>query len=231
MLFRSQGIGLLAAASASGVWISNLCLAHLLGAVFYGVRLGAFLYWRSVTWTEWGQRAKNAPEAKPMPPPARLMVILTCALLYAFMCSPMLWHVQTANVLPASRNAVVVVGLVVQWLGAVLEAVADQQKSDYKRSEAGTSRWCDVGVWARCRHANYLGEVMFWVGTFVAGVPGMLASGLITLVPAIVGVGFIVKLMTSQCVKQDEKQLGRYGDDAEYKAWVQQSGSLFPKLA
>jgi hypothetical protein len=58
-----------------------------------------------------------------------------------------------------------------------------------------------------------------------------LASGLITLVPAIVGVGFIVKLMTSQCVKQDEKQLGRYGDDAEYKAWVQNSGSLFPKLA
>jgi steroid 5-alpha reductase family enzyme len=227
----AQGIGLLAAASASGVWISNLCLAHLLGAVFYGVRLGAFLYWRSVTWTEWGQRAKNAPEAKPMPPPARLMVILTCALLYAFMCSPMLWHVQTANVLPASQNVVVVVGLVVQWLGAVLEAVADQQKSDYKRSEAGTSRWCDVGVWARCRHANYLGEVMFWVGAFVAGVPGMLASGLITFVPAIVGVGFIVKLMTSQCVKQDEKQLGRYGDDAEYKAWVQNSGSLFPKLA
>ena len=30
----AQGIGLLAAASASGVWISNLCLAHLLGAVF-----------------------------------------------------------------------------------------------------------------------------------------------------------------------------------------------------
>ena len=116
-------------------------------------------------------------------------------------------------------------------MGAVLEAIADQQKSDYKRSEAGTSRWCGVGVWARCRHANYLGEVMFWVGTFVAGVPGMLASGLITLVPAIVGVGFIVKLMTSQCVKQDEKQLGRYGDDAEYKAWVQNSGSLFPKLA
>ena len=86
-------------------------------------------------------------------------------------------------------------------------------------------------MWARCRHANYLGEVMFWVGAFVAGVPGMLASGLITLVPAIVGVGFIVKLMTSQCVKQDEKQLGRYGDDAEYKAWVQNSGSLFPKLA
>ena len=76
----AQGIGLLAAASASGVWISNLCLAHLLGAVFYGVRLGAFLYWRSVTWTEWGRRAKNAPEAKPMPPPARLAVIVACAL-------------------------------------------------------------------------------------------------------------------------------------------------------
>ena len=42
--------------------------------------------------------------------------------------------------------------------------------------------------------------------------------------PAVVGVGFIVKLMTSQCEKQDEKQAGRYGDDAEYKAWVENSG-------
>ncbi len=227
----AQGIGLLAAASASGVWISNLCLAHLLGAVFYGVRLGAFLYWRSVTWTEWGRRAKNAPEAKPMPPPARLAVIVACALLYACMCSPMLWHVQTANVLPASQNFVIVLGLATQWIGAILEAVADQQKSAYKFSVAGKSRWCDVGVWSRCRHANYLGEVMFWVGAFVAGVPGMLASGPVSFVPAVVGVGFIVKLMTSQCVKQDEKQAGRYGDDAEYKAWVENSGSLFPKLA
>ena len=70
---------------------------------------------------------------------------------------------------------------------------------------------------------------MFWVGAFVAGVPDV-GVGAVSLAFA-VGAGFIVKLMTSQCGKQDEKQAGRYGDDAEYKAWVENSGSLFPKLA
>ena len=37
-------------ANASGVWIPALLAAHLAGAVFYGVRLGGFLYWRSVNW-------------------------------------------------------------------------------------------------------------------------------------------------------------------------------------
>jgi hypothetical protein len=46
----AQGAGLWALASASGVWIPALCAAHLAGAIFYGVRLGGFLYWRSVTW-------------------------------------------------------------------------------------------------------------------------------------------------------------------------------------
>ena len=227
----AQGAGLLAMSVASGAWLPAPLLAHLLGAVFYGVRLGGFLYWRSVTWTEWGNRAKNAPEAKAKGIFQRVPVVLMCALLYAMMCSPMLWHAQTANAVPAGSLPVVHAGLVAQWFGAVLEAVADQQKSDYKFSDAGKSRWCDVGVYARCRHPNYLGELMFWFGTFVAGVPAMAASGWFAFVPAALGLAFITFLMTSQCKKQDEKQAGRYEDDEEYRAWVERSGSLFPKLA
>ena len=78
-----------------------------------------------------------------MPPPARLAVIVTCALLYACMCSPMLWHVQTANV-PSAANFAIALGPATTDL--LIQAVADQQKSAYKFSDAGKSRWCDVGV-------------------------------------------------------------------------------------
>ena len=76
----------------------------------------------------------------------------------------MLWHVQTANVLPA-RKLVIVLGLATHG-SARSSGCRDQQKSAYKFSDAGKSRWCDVGVWSGSRHANYLGEVMFWVDAF-----------------------------------------------------------------
>jgi steroid 5-alpha reductase family enzyme len=218
-------------ASASGAWIPALCLAHVFGAVVYGLRLGGFLYWRSLTWSEWGKRAQNAPEAKAKSIVAKIPVVLLCSLLYACMCSPILWHAKVANAIPGGYLPVVITGVGMQWLGAALEAAADHQKSAYKATDAGKTRWCDAGVYARCRHPNYLGELAFWFGTFLAGVPAMLVAGAGSFLPAALGLVFIAKLMTSQCGKQDEKQAGRYGEQKAYREWVANSGSLFPKMA
>ena len=237
----AQAAGIAAMLHASGVWVPAALHAHLAGAVFYGVRLGAFLYHRSVTWTEWNARAKNAPEAKAQSPAQKLGVIAACSLLYAMMCSPMLWHAQVANVVPGVWLPVTHAGLALQWSGALLEAVADHQKSAHKkvlattRGDASTAvparnPWCDVGTYKTCRHPNYLGELMFWFGTFIAGVPAMATRGAWSFAPAALGLAFIAKLMTSQCAKQDEKQRARYEGDENYAAWTRATGSLFPKL-
>ena len=112
---------------------------------------------------------------------AKLGVIAACSLLYAMMCSPMLWHAQVANVVPGAWLPVTHVGLALQWSGALLESVADHQKSAHKKTFANASDdaketmngWCDVGTYATCRHPNYLGELVFWFGLFLAGVPAM----------------------------------------------------------
>ena len=93
------------------------------------------------------------------------------------------------------------------------------------------NRWCDVGTYATCRHPNYLGELVFWFGLFLAGVPAMATRGWWSFAPATLGLAFIAKLMTSQCAKQDEKQKARYEGDENYAAWTRASGSLFPKLS
>lgn len=191
--------------------------------------LAGFLYWRSVNWKEWGQRAKNAPEAKAQSIWSRIAVVLACALLYAFMCSPMLWHVRSANSVPGIYHAAVAAGVAMQWSGAVLQAVADHQKSAFKFSEAGKNRWCDAGLYASVRHPNYTGELMFWIGNFIAGLPAMISSGIWPVIPAGIGLSFINFLMNNQAKGQDEKQAARYGEDPEYKAWVQKTGSLFYK--
>lgn len=234
----SYAVGILAMLSASGVWVSGTLTAHLIGALLYGVRLGVFLYIRSITWTEWNKKAKNAPEAKAQSIPQKVLVITLCSLLYAAMCSPMLWHAQVANSISANLLPVIYFGLITQWVGFILESIADSQKSAHKRKmasidsvyERSNTKWCSTGVYEKCRHPNYLGEVLFWVGTFVAGVPAMSTKGWWSFAPAALGVGFILKLMTSQCVKQDEKQEARYGENEAYTTWVTNSGSLFPKL-
>ena len=236
----AQAAGIAAMLHLSGVWVPAVLSLHLAGAVFSGVRLGAFLYHRSVTWTEWNARAKNAPEANARSAPQKIGVVAACSLLYAMMCSPMLWHAQVANVVPGAWMPVTYAGLALQWAGALLEAVADHQKSAHKRKKSAPGDalsssddvhpWCDAGLYKTCRHPNYLGELVFWFGLFLAGVPAMATRGWWSFAPAVLGLAFIAKLMTSQCLKQDEKQKARYENDQAYAAWVNESGSLFPKF-
>ena len=215
------------AASGAGAMGDALAL-HVGGAFVYGARLAAFLYYRSVTWDEWRERAKNAPEASAKGFAKQTVVIALCSALYAMMSSPMLWHAQNANVVNAAKyGAVITAGLALEWIGVVLEAVADQQKFNFKATDRGKTRWCDVGLYKVCRHPNYLGEILFWLGLYVAGVPAMLTRP-VTFVPASLGLLFILKLMTSAAKRGDKKQGEKYGDNAEFKAWVNSTCSLVP---
>ena len=52
------------------------------------------------------------------------MVIVGCGFIYALMASPMLFHYQHANVV--AHHEILKAGVVMQYVGLVLEAVADQ---------------------------------------------------------------------------------------------------------
>jgi steroid 5-alpha reductase family enzyme len=217
-----------AAHVASGAYTSTALAWHLAGGAAYGARLAVFLFVRSVTWAEWRERAKKAPEAKATGFFKQTVVIALCSALYAMMTSPMLWHAQNANAVNAAKYGVVVVGgLVTQWLGVILEAAADQQKYNFKATERGKTRWCDEGLYKWCRHPNYLGELLFWIGTYVAGAPAMLTRP-VTFVPATLGLAFIVKLMLMAAKRGDAKQSEKYADNVEYKAWYDATCSLVP---
>jgi steroid 5-alpha reductase family enzyme len=55
--------------------------------------------------------------------------------------------------------------------GAIaIETIADQQLRRFLRSPREPGAVLASGLWARCRHPNYLGEVTFWWGLFLFGV-------------------------------------------------------------
>jgi steroid 5-alpha reductase family enzyme len=52
----------------------------------------------------------------------------------------------------------------------VIETLADWQLRQFRRAAQVPGAILDAGLWALCRHPNYLGEVLFWWGLFVFGI-------------------------------------------------------------
>jgi steroid 5-alpha reductase family enzyme len=50
-----------------------------------------------------------------------------------------------------------------------LETTADRQLHKYQQSTSESGQILSEGLWARCRHPNYLGEVTFWWGVYLFG--------------------------------------------------------------
>jgi steroid 5-alpha reductase family enzyme len=53
---------------------------------------------------------------------------------------------------------------------AALQFTADLQMYNFRKT-APKGSYIDVGLWRYSRHPNYLGEVFFWVGVFIMGLP------------------------------------------------------------
>jgi steroid 5-alpha reductase family enzyme len=56
---------------------------------------------------------------------------------------------------------------VVTLAAIVIEAIADGQLYEYKNKAPKPDQILNKGLWARCRHPNYLGEVLFWWGLYL----------------------------------------------------------------
>jgi len=72
------------------------------------------------------------------------------------------------------------VALVVTAGAIWIEARADRQLRDFVSSDPPKGAILDRGLWALCRHPNYLGEILFWWGLYafaVAAQPGAWWTG------------------------------------------------------
>ena len=65
---------------------------------------------------------------------------------------------------PVDAAAVAVAGA-----GVALEGIADLQLRRFLRTRADPAAVLDRGLWALCRHPNYLGEILFWWGLWLSG--------------------------------------------------------------
>lgn len=143
--------------------------------------------------------------------------------------------VLTASLLAFSnRNdkligATAIIGIIVFLTGLLLESTADAQK--YKFNQSGHSnQWIDKGVWRISRHPNYLGEMLVWIGVYLAAIgalnPGHRIFGLIS--PLFI---IFLLLFVSGIPLLEKAANKKWGSNKDYLAYKKSVPVLLPTLS
>ena len=222
--FLSIGYGLSVAAQGVTLLVlfkSNLTFVSVvlsLLCVIYGVRLASFLYMRQKDST-FTSNVKPKTEKDPSIF-VKIAMWLPVALLYVLEVSPALFRLQNNK----AETIFGIIGIILSGTGVTLEGLADYQKSSFKKKNP--KAFCNVGLYRFVQHPNYLGEVTFWLGQFVAGIP--IYQGFLQWIAAISGFGLIALTMLSATSGLEKRQQKSYGDDADYRAYKQKTPILIP---
>lgn len=121
-----------------------------------------------------------------------------------------------------------VVGIVVWALGMVIEIVADAQKSAFRADPRNRDEFIRTGLWSRSRHPNYFGEIVIWVGVVLTAAPVLVGWQWVALLSPL----FVILLLTrvSGIPLLEARAEKKWGDQADYVAYREQTPVLIPKL-
>ena len=122
---------------------------------------------------------------------------------------------------------IAIVGIVVWIAGFAIEAIADQQKSVFKKNPANDGRFIKSGLWAWSRHPNYFGEITLWIGIAIMAVPVLSGWRWAMLISPI----FVVLLLTrvSGIPMLEVRAEKRWGEEAEYQEYTSRTPVLIPR--
>lgn len=84
-------------------------------------------------------------------------------------CIPLYYGLR-AN--PSSLSVYDIAGFIICILAILIEYQADRELRHFLRKRQKPDQFLSEGLWSVSRHPNYLGEIIFWWGIFIAGIPG-----------------------------------------------------------
>ena len=130
----------------------------------WAIRLGSFLFQRIL------RAGKDARFDDLKPSIARFLMTWTIQGLWVTFTLAAALATMTSAV-RVSLDAYAWVGLAIWLVGFGIEALADIQKSQFRKNPANEGRFIHNGLWAWSRHPNYFGEITLWFGIAVIALP------------------------------------------------------------
>ena len=119
------------------------------------------------------------------------------------------------------------IGVVIFLAGLAIEATADAQKFRFNNDPKNKGKWINTGIWKICRHPNYLGEMMVWIGIYYVVASSL--GGLSIWFALISPIYIICLLMFVSGVPLLEKSGDqRWGSDPKYLNYKKQVPVVVP---
>ncbi len=127
---------------------------------------------------------------------------------------------------PPGIGAWTITGSAVWLVGAVVEAVADAQKSAFRGKDENRGRFIAGGLWRYSRHPNYFGEILVWWGLFAYTVPFLDGAAF----AVVAGPVFITLLLlfVSGIPLVERSADEKYGHDPAYRDYKRRTSVLVP---
>lgn len=109
-------------------------------------------------------------------------------------------------------------------LGAILlETISDYQMRKFMKSRQNPQEIMDKGLWAKSRHPNYLGEILFWWGLYFFGLSAEPQYWWVIFGPIAITILFLFVSIPWMEIRQDLKP--------EYKNYKLKVPKLIPRFS
>ena len=191
--------------------IPALTNLHAILVVVWAIRASTYFLHRE--YINWPQLHAKVVEVNKM---AKLSSKLACWIIYSFfyvlMAIPCLSRLESGSSIPWGIGGKLALGL--QVVGLFLEGLADYQKSTFKSIPGNRNQWCHVGLWKFSTHPNYLGESLFWYGTYFGGMSAFRTPAQWVL--ASMGILFITVVMKGAVSSLGTKHVRKYSNNPEF---------------
>jgi steroid 5-alpha reductase family enzyme len=117
----------------------------------------------------------------------------------------------------------------VMWVtGFAVEVIADRQKSRFRADPANAGQFINMGLWARCRHPNYFGEILLWAGIAVMAIPYLSGTQWVVMLSPLFVYALLTRISGIPTLVRRGQEL--WGDDPAYQAYVANTPRLLPRL-
>ena len=230
--FMSIGYGFSVAVIGAAMAVMGICgfypagIAHYIQFalfVVYGFRLSGFLLIRELKNAAYRKTLAEATgDESKVPFFVRLVMWLTMGVLYVAQTSGVAFRLFNG----CQTGIVQWIGIAVSAFGIGLEAVADQQKSAQKAKRPDMVATEQLYRIVRC--PNYFGEILFWTGVTVSALDILQGAG--QWITVIIAYILIVFIMFNGAQRLEKRQMARYGDNAEYRAYAEKTPIIIPLL-
>ena len=209
----------LAVTPNSGINLANLIIAIFI--IIWAIRLSSFLFLRI------SKDGEDKRFRSIKPNLTQFFMTWTLQGMWVSLCSMCaLTAINTGRL--EVMNIFFIIGACIFVMGLYIEIKADNQKSRFRSIPENRDRFITDGLWSKSRHPNYFGEVLLWSGIAVMSVSALEGLQYLTLISPIFT--YLLLVHVSGVRMLEARADIKWGQDPEYKNYVEKTPMLFPKL-